>query len=322
MAMRLPTVEHSFRCTGSKPSHSTRSSCFLRSCPVFPSLPLAAPLLHGRKASPCMLPRQRHVAIKAQEEEPDWNKEMSIFQKRISRPNQLATLRELERHVNVGKVLFVRSNLAIISGLNADAPVGTKLSFITGGTGVLLWHRSNNLVFAIILGGASTITVGEAVECKIKGVLQVVDEVKGPTTRKDYEMALSPAGDALFGKVINFFGFERGMDYEHANAAVLGQAPVGFDKVRPLVNQQIDMKGREQITESLLTGVKGLDILTPLGRGMNFSCWGLGALANPAWHLMPSLHKSRQTSSASMHAPVRVTRKSAQCGRCSRRAKS
>lgn len=31
--------------------------------------------------------------------------EMSIFQKRISRPNQLATLRELESKVNVGKVI-------------------------------------------------------------------------------------------------------------------------------------------------------------------------------------------------------------------------
>ena len=38
------------------------------------------------------------------DEEPDWNAEMSIFQKRISRPNQLATLRELEGKVAVGKV--------------------------------------------------------------------------------------------------------------------------------------------------------------------------------------------------------------------------
>ena len=38
---------------------------------------------------------------------------------------------------------------------------------------VLLWHRSDNLVFALVLGGASMITVGEGVECKIKGVLQV-----------------------------------------------------------------------------------------------------------------------------------------------------
>ena len=49
--------------------------------------------------------RPSHVVARAKsDEEPDWNAEMSIFQKRISRPNQLATLRELEGKVAVGKV--------------------------------------------------------------------------------------------------------------------------------------------------------------------------------------------------------------------------
>ena len=125
---------------------------------------------------------------------------MSIFQKRISAPNQLATLRELEGRVACGRqvcraffackacwglpaavshlhahlkvsggcsgqrqgfshapaaraslnqsvlvcirrrVLFVKQSLAIISGLNADAPLGTKLSFVTGGTGCAACH--------------------------------------------------------------------------------------------------------------------------------------------------------------------------------------
>lgn len=38
------------------------------------------------------------------EEEPDWDAEMSIFKQRMMRPNQLATLREMEAKVNVGKV--------------------------------------------------------------------------------------------------------------------------------------------------------------------------------------------------------------------------
>ena len=55
------------------------------------------------------LGRQRHAGamrpLRAKgDDEPDWNAEMSIFQKRISRPNQLATLRELEGKVAVGKV--------------------------------------------------------------------------------------------------------------------------------------------------------------------------------------------------------------------------
>ena len=49
--------------------------------------------------------RPSHMVARAKsDDEPDWNAEMSIFQKRISRPNQLATLRELEGKVAVGKV--------------------------------------------------------------------------------------------------------------------------------------------------------------------------------------------------------------------------
>jgi hypothetical protein len=40
------------------------------------------------------------------------------------------------------QVLFVKDSLAIISGLNADAPLGTKLTFVTGGIGcVVVWAQ-------------------------------------------------------------------------------------------------------------------------------------------------------------------------------------
>lgn len=48
----------------------------------------------------------RTYAKMGDEEEADWDKEMSIFNKRISAPNQLATLRELEAKALVGKVCF------------------------------------------------------------------------------------------------------------------------------------------------------------------------------------------------------------------------
>lgn len=38
------------------------------------------------------------------DDDADWEAEMSIFKERISRPNQLATLRELEAKVSLGKV--------------------------------------------------------------------------------------------------------------------------------------------------------------------------------------------------------------------------
>ncbi|MEW5319158.1 MAG: hypothetical protein WDW38_010327 [Sanguina aurantia] len=239
---------------------------------------------------------------------------MNIFQKRLSRPNQLATLRELEGRVNIGKVQWVQDNLAILSGVNSDAPLGTKLSFLSGATGVLLWHRSDNLAFALVLGGAQRISVGEAAECRLKGVLQVVDDSQGPVTRKDYELVLAPAGDDLFGRVVDFLG--RPVDIPGhqetqqaastssaattaataatTEAADSGKASggssssavavaeggddvipglasarraLGVERTRPLLNTQVAMKDRDQINESLFTGVKALDILTPLGRG-------------------------------------------------------
>jgi len=199
------------------------------------------------------------------EEEADWDQEMSIFNKRISAPNQLATLRELEAKVNLGKVLFIQDSLAIIIGLNADAPLGTKLSFVTGGTGVLLWHRSDNLAFALVLGGAADISTGTGVECKIKGVLQVIDEAKGPITKKEYEAFEAPAGEGVFGHVVDFVGVEQALGGDGDSNA--GGRVLGMDKTRPLINTQIGMKDREQISEALVTGVKALDALTPLGRG-------------------------------------------------------
>jgi hypothetical protein len=49
----------------------------------------------------------RRLVIRASstsDEEPDWDKEMSIFTKRTMAPNQLATLREMESKVSLGKV--------------------------------------------------------------------------------------------------------------------------------------------------------------------------------------------------------------------------
>ncbi|KAF5837172.1 P-loop containing nucleoside triphosphate hydrolase protein [Dunaliella salina] len=195
---------------------------------------------------------------------PDWDKEMSIFNKRISAPNQLETLRELEGSVNVGKVVYMRDNVAILSGLNSDAPFGTKISFVTGGTGVLLWHRSENLAFALILGGAADITLGTHASCIIKGVLQVVDEVHGPVTKKEFELFESPAGADAFGSVRDFLGIAK---IPGAAEVSQGACRPDMGKPLPLLNQQVTMMNREQVTEPLLTGVKALDVLTPVGRG-------------------------------------------------------
>lgn len=61
----------------------------------------------------------------------------------------------------------------MIEGLNNDAPIGCSLKFVSGSLGVLLWRRSDNMVYALILGRQSAVEVGEAVECRIRAILQV-----------------------------------------------------------------------------------------------------------------------------------------------------
>jgi flagellar biosynthesis/type III secretory pathway ATPase len=75
--------------------------------------------------------------------------------------------------------------------------------------------------------------------------MQVVDDDKGPSTKREYETARVPAGEAVTGKVIDFLGRPPG-----------SQVQLGTNVMVPLLGEQPDMESREQIAESLLTGVK------------------------------------------------------------------
>jgi hypothetical protein len=70
-----------------------------------PRLVLGAPTLQHTAQD-----RRTSARASTSDEEPDWDKEMSIFTQRTMRPNQLATLRELESKVEVGKVGAACSN--------------------------------------------------------------------------------------------------------------------------------------------------------------------------------------------------------------------
>ena len=70
------------------------------------------------------------------------------------------------------QVLLTGDGFAVIEGLNNDAPIGCSLKFVSGFSGVLLWRRSDNIVYALILGRQGAVEVGEAVECRIKAILQ------------------------------------------------------------------------------------------------------------------------------------------------------
>ncbi|KAL4518116.1 hypothetical protein Ndes2526A_g01433 [Nannochloris sp. 'desiccata'] len=205
-----------------------------------------------------------HAGKDVDEEEPDWETEMSIFKKRTLRPSQMEALRKLEEgKVDVGRVLYTKDNVAIIEGLNNDADVGVSLSFSSGAKGVILWRRSDNIVFSLLLGGSNLVTIGDGVECRVRGILQVVDSDEGPSTKREYEAMSVPVGKALVGQIVDYLG----RPVSENGGELISEIALGTDKYLPLLNAQPDMESREQITEALVTGVKALDVLTPLGRG-------------------------------------------------------
>ena len=82
------------------------------------------------------------------------------------------------------------------------------------------------------------------------GVLQVVDETRGPTTKRNYAIFKVPTGDELQGAVVDFVGRPL------AGAAPVRQDQLGPSALTPLFNREIPMDGREQIAEALVTGVR------------------------------------------------------------------
>jgi hypothetical protein len=51
----------------------------------------------------------------------------------------LLPLIRIPKHINQ-QVLWHGDGLAIVSGLNSDAPLGTQLAFVGGASGCALWH--------------------------------------------------------------------------------------------------------------------------------------------------------------------------------------
>lgn len=237
---------------------------------------------------------RRHCRTKAllnsstdDDAEPDWEKEMSIFRKRKNRPSALETLRKISEKVDVGKVLYSQDSIAIVEGLNNDADPGTELQFASGARGVLLWRRSDNIVFALLLGGADLVAQGDRVECCVQGILQIIDDEEGPKTKRDYRLFQVPVGNSLKGRVIDYLC--RPLDTSSGASVSSGSfderdsddrvttaksVPVRTEATLPLVNKQPDMENRQQIHESLFTGVRAIDILTPLGRGQTLLITG------------------------------------------------
>jgi F-type H+-transporting ATPase subunit alpha len=138
----------------------------------------------------------------------------------------------------VGRVVSTGDGIAVISGLPGTL-ANELLDFGDGVMGMAM-NLDEHTIGAAVFASAENVEEGQTVK-RTERVLSV------------------PVGDAMLGRVIDPLG--RPID---------GKGPLEESKVdgtRPLEVQAAGVTERQPVTEPLQTGIKVIDIMTPIGRG-------------------------------------------------------
>src|SRR5512136_844141 len=136
---------------------------------------------------------------------------------------------------NIGTVIEVGDGIARIHGLGKVA-YNELIQFPHDIMGLALNLEEDN-VGAVVLGDCSHIKEG--------------DEVR--TTGRVIEV---PVGEALIGRVVDPLG--RPLD---------GKGPIRTEKTRPVEKVAPDVAKRSPVNTPVMTGIKGIDSMIPIGRG-------------------------------------------------------
>ncbi len=138
----------------------------------------------------------------------------------------------------VGRVLEAGDGIARISGLpQCMANEILEIHSAAGTIQALALNLEEDQIGAVVLGDAAVIEEGAQV--KLTGrILEI------------------PVGDAMRGRVVDALG-----------APIDGKGPIASTEVRRLEVQAASVVQRQPVKEPLLTGVKAIDAITPVGRG-------------------------------------------------------
>jgi F-type H+-transporting ATPase subunit alpha len=138
----------------------------------------------------------------------------------------------------VGRVLEAGDGIARISGLpQCMANEILEIHSAAGTIQALALNLEEDQIGAVVLGDAAVIEEGAQV--KLTGrILEI------------------PVGDAMLGRVVDALG-----------APIDGKGPIASTEVRRLEVQAASVVQRQPVKEPLLTGVKAIDAITPVGRG-------------------------------------------------------
>ena len=141
---------------------------------------------------------------------------------------------ELEME-NVGTILSVGDGIARVYGLDA-CMYSELLEFPGGVTGMALNLEENNV--GVVLFGSDM------------GVKE------GDTVKRTGKVASIPVGEAMLGRVVNPIG--EPLD---------GKGPIHASERRPLESSAPNVINRQPVCEPLMTGLKAVDSMIPIGRG-------------------------------------------------------
>ncbi len=155
---------------------------------------------------------------------------VSVLQSEISQYRAKLEARE------VGRVLEVGDGIARIYGLSGVMS-GEMVEFTRVGVRGVAFNLEENSVGVIILGDYLQISEG--------------DEV-----RTTGELLRVPVGDAVIGRVVDPLGNPRD-----------GQGPIVTSLSRPVEFIAPGVAERQPVNQSLQTGIKAIDAMTPIGRG-------------------------------------------------------
>ncbi|MCD6364444.1 MAG: F0F1 ATP synthase subunit alpha [Planctomycetes bacterium] len=135
----------------------------------------------------------------------------------------------------MGRVLEVGDGIVQIFGLER-AKAGEMLEFENGQAGQV-FNLEESSIGAVVYGPCENIKEGHSVRCT--GTLLEV-----------------PVGKEMLGRVVDAIG--RPLD---------GKGPIEASSKRPVELPAPGIAERQPVTEPLLTGIKAIDSMTPIGRG-------------------------------------------------------
>jgi F-type H+-transporting ATPase subunit alpha len=141
--------------------------------------------------------------------------------------------------VDVGTVVQVGDGIARIEGLKG-AVAAEMLEFPSeGGESIfgIAFNLEAESVGAIILGDFTSIEEGD-------------------TVRSTGRVISVPVGDALVGRVVNALG-----------QPIDGRGPISSAKTRPIERIAPGVTERQNVNEPVMTGIKAIDAMIPIGRG-------------------------------------------------------